>query len=69
MRSCLRCQNEMKEELILRTADGYELSVSEKGIFKGSLGKIFSAVCPNCGYTELYLKDTEKLKKAIYTKE
>ncbi len=63
MRKCLRCNVEMKEGLVVMTAGGYAVDVREKGMFKGSLGKISAAVCPECGYLETYLQDLEKLKK------
>ena len=45
------------------TNGGYGIDVREKGIFKGSLGKIKCAVCPDCGYTETYIDNTENIKK------
>ena len=63
MRKCIRCEKEMIEELsVMVSSGGYGLDVREKGIFKGSLGKIKCAVCPQCGYTELYVEDTEKIR-------
>ena len=32
-------------------------------MFKNALAKIKCAVCPECGYTETYVDDTEKIKK------
>ncbi len=63
MRKCLRCNAEMVENLEIRTNDAMGISVGEKGIFKGSLGRIVAAACSECGYLETYIKDTEKLKK------
>ncbi len=63
MRKCLRCKAEMVENLSMMAYDGgFDLDVREKGLFKGSLGKIRCAVCPECGYTETYIEDTQKLK-------
>ena len=62
MRKCLRCGAEMKEGLVLMTADAHAVDVREKGLFKGSLGKVAAAVCPECGYLEPYLENTEKLR-------
>lgn len=45
------------------SSDGYGVDVREKGIFKGSLGKLKCAVCAECGYTETYLDSTGKIKK------
>jgi hypothetical protein len=39
------------------------VEVREKGMFKGSLGKIKCAVCPDCGYVENYIDNTEIIKK------
>ena len=52
----------MKEGLVLMTADAHAVDVREKGLFKGSLGKVAAAVCPECGYLEPYLENTEKLR-------
>ena len=41
----------------------YGLKSTEPGIFKDNLGKIHAAVCPECGYLELYLEDTAKMNK------
>ncbi len=64
MRTCLRCETKMVENLVVMSSDGYGLTVREKGFFKGSLGKVSSAVCPACGYTEFYVENTEKIKQA-----
>ncbi len=63
MRNCLRCHIEMIEDLTLLTYDGMGLSVAGKGLFKSSLGKLSTAVCPECGYTEIYMDNTDKAKK------
>lgn len=64
MRKCLRCDSEMIENLeVMVTNGGYGIDVREKGLFKTSLGRIKCAVCPECGYTETYIDDTEKIKK------
>ena len=53
MRKCLRCDATMVEDLaVMITNGGYGVDVREKGLFKGSLGKLKCAVCPECGYTE-----------------
>lgn len=63
MRKCLRCEAEMVENLIMMASNGgFGIEVREKGLLKGSLGKIKCAVCPECGYTETYIEDTQKLK-------
>ncbi len=62
MRKCIRCQAKMAEGLEIKTNDALGLAISEKGLFKGSLGKTVAAVCPECGYVELYLEHPEKVK-------
>ena len=69
MRNCLRCKTTMVEDLtVMVTNGGYAMEVSEKGMFKGSLGKIKCAVCPECGDTETYIDNPESIKKLV-TKE
>ncbi len=65
MRKCLRCGAEMVENLEVRTNDALGISVGEKGLFKGALSRLVAAACPECGYVETYIADTEKLKKAL----
>lgn len=56
----------MVEDLRIMVSNGqYGIDVREKGIFKGSLGKIKCAVCPNCGYVESYIEDAKKIKKLV----
>ena len=63
MRKCVRCGIEMVEDLTVAVTNGaYGIDVREKGMLKGSLGKIKCAVCPECGYIETYIEDTEKVK-------
>ncbi len=64
MRKCLRCNSEMVEGLEIRTNDALGLSIGEKGLFKTSVGKIVGAACPECGYVETYIENTEKLKNS-----
>ena len=66
MRKCLRCDAAMVEDLaVMVTNGGYGIDVREKGLFKGSLGKIKCAVCPECGYTETYIDNPESVRKLI----
>lgn len=54
----------MVEDLTLKVINGgYDIDVRQDGMFKGSLGKIKCAVCPECGYAETYVDDTEKIKE------
>ena len=39
----------------------YGLKITKPGIFKDNLGKVHCAVCPNCGYIEMYLYNTSKI--------
>ncbi len=64
MRKCLRCQEEMVEDLDIKVEGGaYGLKITKPGIFKDNLGKVKCAVCPKCGYTETYLQDPSKIKQ------
>ena len=64
MRKCLRCESLMTEDLLVMVSSGgYGVDVREKGMFKGALGRLKCAVCPQCGYTETYIENTENLKK------
>lgn len=66
MRNCLRCETKMVEDsAVMVTNGGYGVDVREKGIFKGALGKIKCAVCPQCGYIETYIDNTESIKKLV----
>ena len=66
MRKCLRCENEMVENLeVMVSNGGYGIGVREKGMFKNAIGKIKCAVCPECGYTENYIENTDKIKKLV----
>ena len=69
MRKCLRCENEMVENLEVMVSNGaYGVEVREKGLLKCSLSKLKCAVCPQCGYTETYIEDTEKIKQLVKNK-
>lgn len=66
MRKCLRCETEMVEDLAVMVSNGgYGIDVREKGMFKTSIDKIRGAVCPQCGYTEIYIENPEKIKKLV----
>lgn len=61
MRKCLRCEEEMVENLTVK-AGGYSVIITQHGFLKDSLGKIKCAVCPKCGYAENYIEDMPKAK-------
>lgn len=64
MRKCIRCNMEMIENLDIKLdVSVYGINVTKHGVFKGSLGQIQCAVCPECGYVETYLNDTSKIRK------
>ena len=66
MRNCLRCNTEMIEDLDVKVeGGGYGIKITQQGIFKDNLGKFNCAVCPECGYTEIYIQDISKVKKLI----
>lgn len=70
MRKCLRCEYEMVENLeVMVSGGGYGIDVREKGLLKGALDKIKCAVCPECGYTETYVENTDKIKKLAENKK
>ena len=54
----------MQEKLDVKVEGAaYGLKITEPGIFKENLGKVCAAVCPSCGYLELYIEDTAKLTR------
>ena len=65
MRKCLRCEAIMKSNLRLKVnGGGYGLVVSVNEKHQATtIGDIKVAVCPECGYTETYLDDTNELEK------
>lgn len=70
MRLCLRCKEEMLEDLEVKVeAQANGLKITEVGIFKESLGKIKCVVCPNCGYVEPYIKKSKKLMQLKENKQ
>ena len=56
----------MVEDLnVMVTNGGYGVDVREKGMFKGSLGKVKCAVCPACGYLETYIDKTDGIRELV----
>lgn len=63
MRKCLRCESKMLENLDVKVEGGaYGIKITQQGIFKDNLGKVKCAVCPECGYTETYIENVEKIR-------
>lgn len=66
MRERLRCRAKMVEDLaVLVERGGYGIKVKPEGLLKENLGRIKCAVCPKCGYTEMYIEDTTEIKKLV----
>ena len=63
MRKCLRCENEMAEDFSIIPNNG----VSHIELIKnGDMMSNFKyAVCSKCGYTEIYVKDIQKVEKIL----
>lgn len=65
-RRCIRCNVEMIENIDIKVEGGaYGIKVTQQGLFKDNLGKVQCAICPECGYMETYIQDTNKVKKAL----
>ncbi len=58
MRKCLRCECEMQEGLALYSTDSHwrVTAAQPRALFPKEVGKLCCAVCPRCGYTELYVE-------------
>lgn len=44
---------------------GYGIKITQQEQFKDNLGKVQCAICPECGYMETYIEDTNKIKKTL----
>ena len=65
-RRCLRCNVEMIEDFDVKVeVAGYGIKITQQGLFKDNLGKVQCAICPECGYMETYIEDTNKVKKTL----
>lgn len=65
-RRCLRCNVEMIENFDIKVEGaGYGIKITKQGLFKDNLGKVYCAICPECGYMETYIEDTSKVKKTL----
>lgn len=67
MRKCLRCESDMLEDLSLYSTDSHwRITVVEpRPLFPKGVGKLCCAVCPKCGYTELYIEKLAGEKEEI----
>lgn len=56
LRKCLRCETEMREGYALFASSGYwrVVAAEDRKWYPKEIGKLHCAVCPECGYTELY---------------
>ncbi len=65
-RRCLRCNFEMIEDFDIKVEGaGYGIKITRQGLFNDNLGKVQCAICPECGYMETYIEDTNKVKKTL----
>ena len=65
-RRFLRCNVEMIEDFDVKVEGaGYGIKITQQGLFKDNLGKVQCAICPECGYMETYIEDTNKVKKTL----
>ncbi len=57
-RICPYCGTEMVEDCSLRVAN-YDVSVKKGGFFSGVEGRLYAAVCPQCGNVSFYTDRAE----------
>lgn len=64
MRKCEKCGANMKQDLRLKVnGGGYGIVVRVDEKHKATtIDDVRVAVCPECGYTEMYLEDLTKLR-------
>lgn len=64
MRECLRCNTEMVDNLLACAgATDLRLAIMNFGIIKKYSERPKAAVCPKCGYVELYMEEPAKVLK------
>ncbi len=65
MRKCLRCNTEMEEGYVLLDGGhGYQVKLGKPGrFFAKEVSRLQAAVCPRCGYTELYTENLDQEKE------
>ncbi|MGL5415904.1 MAG: hypothetical protein ACRDAU_09620 [Clostridium sp.] len=65
MRKCLRCNEEMIEDYMLKTENMTAMAsvvlAKGSGIFSDSKGKVKAAVCPNCGEVSIFFDKLDKI--------
>lgn len=65
MRKCLRCDEIMIEDYMLKTenltAQASVLLAKGTGIFSDKKGKIKAAVCPACGEISIFFDNLDKI--------
>ncbi|WP_294754631.1 zinc ribbon domain-containing protein [uncultured Ruminococcus sp.] len=66
MRTCLRCKNNMIENFKI-SSNG--LRITNKAFFSSPIAELKCAVCPECGYSEMYVDDLKKIKDVSNNKE
>ena len=66
MRKCLRCDEVMVEDYMLKTenitACASVVLGKGRGIFSDTKGKVKASVCPNCGEISIFIDELEKVK-------
>ncbi|MBR1740111.1 MAG: hypothetical protein IJ737_07450 [Ruminococcus sp.] len=60
MRKCLRCGNEMTEGFKVGSNG---LRITGGGTLGTPAAELKCAVCPECGYAELYAEDKDKIRR------
>ena len=65
MRKCLRCDEIMIEDYMLKTENLTSISSvvlgKGNGVFSDNKGKIKAAVCPKCGEISIFFDKLEKI--------
>lgn len=63
MRKCLRCHEEMVENLDVKVdMQGYGIRITTKGVLGTTVEKPKVAVCPKCGEVSLYIENFKSIK-------
>ena len=66
MRKCLRCNEIMIEDYMLKTENLTSISSvvlgKGNGVFSDNKGKIKASVCPKCGEISIFFDKLEKIK-------